>query len=198
MFQSDPIGYCYVTQKTVHPETMFQSAVIVYNIRTDALPDAVVERTYEDFQWLAEQMYQDYPGYIAPALPETISEYFDNRLLTLEQYLNRLASHKVLRKSMKLETFLLGNDASMVSMKEQYPGVPTLIVGATWLNRTFSFLTEVGHSNFITIDHVFAERRAGSDVPTQGNRPDLRLHPEDRCQDGAARRESGCSRRERL
>lgn len=142
MFQSDPIGYCYVTQKTIQPETLLQPAII-YNIRTDALPDAVVERTYEDFQWLAEQMYLDFPGYIAPALPETVSEFFDNRLLALEQYLNRLSSHKVLRKSLKLETFLLGNDASMETAKEQFPGVPTLIVGSAWLNRTFSFLTEV-------------------------------------------------------
>jgi hypothetical protein len=139
MFQDTPIGFCHVFEKTVIQETLITSQYSKYTVRTDALPDAVVERTYADFLWLSQQMYADFPGYIMPALPETTSNIFDNRVQTLEQYLNRLSAHKLFRKSPKLETFLLGNDASLETAKEQ--STTAIIVGAHWLNSTFSFLS---------------------------------------------------------
>lgn len=103
------------------------------------MPDAIVERTYKDFEWLAEEIYAEFPGYIPPAIPQVYNTaYEDNRRRALEQYLNRLSRHKVLRKSLKLESFLLANDASFAWMKESSLGRAAIVLGTNWF-KGFSF-----------------------------------------------------------
>ena len=146
MFQEQEIGYVYVKEVEEVKETLTTSSYVIYSVHTDALPNAIVQRTYKDFCWLCEQIYTDFPGYIAPAVPiEWNPSFEDNRRRALEKFLNRLSSHEELRKSSTLEAFLLANDASLQSLQYNASRSP-YIAGAGWTLSPLAFLSRV---NFI-------------------------------------------------
>jgi hypothetical protein len=143
MFHALEIGDVYVTDPTLVEATFLTSSYNIYKVSTSALPDCIVERTYEDFKWLSDQLYFDHPGQIAPAIPEIYNVQFqDNRRRSLEQFLNRLVRHNVLKRSSKLETFLLGNLSSLTNLKERTNLVSPIIVGSTLFSQTLSYLTD--------------------------------------------------------
>ncbi len=83
-----------------------------------------VDRRYNDFTWLSNELIKDYPGAIVPPLPEKLtlgrfsSEFVESRRRALERFLSRILLHPDLGNAACFVTFLQG-DESFSRAKEE-------------------------------------------------------------------------------
>lgn len=68
--------------------------------------DTEVNRRYSDFEWLYNQLIENYGGYFVPLLPEKnfftkfnieSQQFYEKRRNSLEKFLNKILSHEFLR-----------------------------------------------------------------------------------------------------
>lgn len=100
------------------------NAHVVYSIHTLTKSElleheeTVVTRRYRDFLWLYHQMLNNHPGYIIPPPPEKQvygrfdDKFIENRRLSLENMLNKIAQRKVLQNDKDFIIFLQSTNFS--------------------------------------------------------------------------------------
>ena len=75
-----------------------------------------VIRRFNDFVWLHQHLYEEFPGLVVPPLPEKLlvgrfsPEFVENRRRALERFLNRTAAHQELCQSESFKLFLEADD----------------------------------------------------------------------------------------
>jgi len=103
-------------------------AFVAYKVRTRSTapsftgtptrPPSEVTRRFRDFSWLQQKLQERNKGIIVPALPEKSAvqkfqmstEFIEQRRRALQVFLNKVASHPVLRDAKELTTFLAASD----------------------------------------------------------------------------------------
>lgn len=81
-------------------------------------------RRYSDFLWLHEQLLKSHPGVIIPPIPEKKfigsfdAEFVEARMRALERFLQRVASHPILRQNQDFKAFLEEPPESFNRIKE--------------------------------------------------------------------------------
>ncbi|GAB4856366.1 Sorting nexin-1 [Ancistrocladus abbreviatus] len=94
-------------------------------------PEKIVIRRYSDFVWLRERLFERYKGIFIPPLPEKSAvekfrfsaEFIEMRRQALDIFVNRIASHNVLRKSDDLRLFLEAEEETMERARSQEMGI---------------------------------------------------------------------------
>ncbi|KAF3332042.1 sorting nexin 1 isoform X1 [Carex littledalei] len=94
-------------------------------------PEKIVIRRYSDFEWLHDKLAEKYKGIFIPPLPEKSAvekfrfsaEFIEMRRQGLDVFINRIASHPVLRKSEDLRTFLLEEEERMERIRSIEAGI---------------------------------------------------------------------------
>ncbi|KAG2447746.1 hypothetical protein HYH02_007204 [Chlamydomonas schloesseri] len=100
------------------------AAYVSYKVRTKtthpsyAAPFNEVIRRFRDFAWLHDKLVEKNKGVIVPPLPEKSAvqkyqmstDFIDQRRRALQVFVNRVASHPVLKDSRELNTFLQANE----------------------------------------------------------------------------------------
>ncbi|KAJ4810967.1 Sorting nexin 1 [Rhynchospora pubera] len=94
-------------------------------------PEKIVIRRYSDFEWLHDKLAEKYKGIFIPPLPEKSAvekfrfsaEFIEMRRQALDVFINRIASHPVLRKSEDLRTFLLEEEERMERIRSIEAGI---------------------------------------------------------------------------
>ncbi|XP_078181601.1 sorting nexin 1 [Carex rostrata] len=94
-------------------------------------PEKIVIRRYSDFEWLHDKLSEKYKGIFIPPLPEKSAvekfrfsaEFIEMRRQGLDVFINRIASHPVLRKSEDLRTFLLEEEERMERIRSIEAGI---------------------------------------------------------------------------
>ena len=110
-------------------------AFFVYKLTTDSnLPgfngQSSVERRYNDFAWIADQLANDFPGSIIPPIPEkevfgasnlglTTQEQIAARTRGLKTYLHRVVAQRQLFESQKFVKFLQVNNCGLKQLKNE-------------------------------------------------------------------------------
>ncbi|KXZ44879.1 hypothetical protein GPECTOR_61g832 [Gonium pectorale] len=111
-----------VTEPVKHGEGV--AAYVSYKVRTKtthgayAAPFHEVVRRFRDFAWLHDKLVEKNKGCIVPPLPEKsavqkytmATDFIDQRRRALQVFVNRVASHPVLKDSAELATFLQANE----------------------------------------------------------------------------------------
>jgi len=109
-----------------------------------------VYRRYSDFEWLQEQLSDEFPGLIIPPLPEKhvirrfAEPFLSQRQRLLEKFLNRIASHTSLREHMYVKSFL--EEVNLDGMKEAVAKQGKTTAGSFWQivsDATNSFSSKV-------------------------------------------------------
>ncbi|GLC46599.1 hypothetical protein PLESTB_001222000 [Pleodorina starrii] len=100
------------------------AAYVSYKVRTKTThvnydaPFNEVTRRFRDFAWLHDKLVEKNKGHIVPPLPEKsavqkyqmATDFIEQRRRALQVFVNRVASHPVLKDSRELQTFLQAND----------------------------------------------------------------------------------------
>ncbi|KAG2492390.1 hypothetical protein HYH03_009336 [Edaphochlamys debaryana] len=100
------------------------AAYVSYKVRTKTTHSAYgspffeVIRRFRDFAWLHDKLVEKNKGLIVPPLPEKsavqkyqmATDFIDQRRRALQVFVNRVASHPVLKDSRELQTFLQANE----------------------------------------------------------------------------------------
>ncbi|XP_020593764.1 LOW QUALITY PROTEIN: sorting nexin 1 [Phalaenopsis equestris] len=93
--------------------------------------EKIVIRRYSDFVWLHDRLAEKFKGIFIPPLPEKSAvekfrfsaEFIDMRRQALDVFINRVASHAVLKQSEDLRIFLQDNEETMERIRSQETGI---------------------------------------------------------------------------
>lgn len=145
--QGDGVG-AYVSYK-----------VVARNKRQGARSEVI--RRFRDFVWLQQRLRSQYRGTIVPALPEKNvvekykmnADFIEQRRAALTVFVNRVASHPLLRTSKELQLFLEASETEFAIEVSRTQVESSSINGGssgsskkTTLNGAVQFFKDLGHS----------------------------------------------------
>jgi len=121
-------AWCAVT----NPEKVENGVIVymVYTVKTKNADgtEASTVRRYSDFDWLRDQLKEEYRHILIPPLPEKglinrfSAEFVEYRRKELERFMKRVLNHPILKDSKSIPLFLHSTDAELQGYRSK--GVP--------------------------------------------------------------------------
>ncbi|CAO3590858.1 unnamed protein product [Absidia cylindrospora] len=109
--------------------------------------NATVRRRFQDFVWLFNVLYTNYPACIVPPLPDKHrleyvkgdrfgTDFVEKRRVSMERFLQRITRHPILHRASFFTTFLESSDFNDASERALREGQETMIdtIGDSLLN----------------------------------------------------------------
>ena len=133
---------------------LFSKQYVSFNLTTDPT-NWVVERRFEDFEWLRNTLHASYPDYMVPIIPKevnqgSLTQELPKRKLYLERFINAIVATPLFCRSSFVVAFLKETNASAFTKlrKQKVPANKT-IDNVTTLDGKIPINSEVPSLDFM-------------------------------------------------
>jgi len=111
---------------------LFSKQYVSFTLTTD-LTNWVVERRFEDFEWLRNALHASHPDYMVPLIPKevnqgSLTQEQPKRKLYLERFINAIVATPIFCRNSLVVDFLKESNASHFTKlrKQKLPAAPTI------------------------------------------------------------------------